>query len=301
MNICMVVSYDGSRFAGWQKNGNTGGKRAIQTVFEEILSDYFLQEVHVQAAGRTDAGVNAFGQVLNFHLSGRTAKVAGWKEKWAAGRGEELCRPLNLYMRQKLKGEEVGAVAIRLVKPVHPRFHSRFDAVGKTYDYYFDERERPNVFSRAYAFPAGQTLDLSAMRQAAEYLVGTHDFIMFSSVRANGEGTFSGQSIKKPDGRRDTVRTIAGIDIGRVDGLYPPCGLVRFSVTGDGFLYHMVRILAGTLFEVGCKTRAPENVKKLLESGVRADAGVLLPGNALFLRRVYYHEKVLLTKLQEGV
>ena len=253
MNICMVVSYDGSRFAGWQKNVNTGRKRSLQTVFEEILSDYFSQEVRVHAAGRTDAGVNAVGQVFNFHLSGK------------------------------------GSDGVK------------FSEMGKTYEYYFDEGERANVFARAYAFPVGHTLDLFAMREAAGYLVGTHDFSMFSSVRVKKDRGLLGQSDRIPGVERDTVRTISDISVERVGIKHPSCNLVRVSVTGDGFLYHMVRILSGTLYEVGCKTRKAENVRELLECGARSDSGVLLPGNALFLRRVYYKEKVLLTKLLEGV
>ena len=301
MNICMVVSYDGSRFAGWQKNVNTGRKRSLQTVFEEILSDYFSQEVRVHAAGRTDAGVNAVGQVFSFHLSGKGSDGVKFSEMPDASGGEELCLALNLFMRQRLNSDEAGAVAIRLVSVVPSRFHSRFDAVGKTYEYYFDEGERANVFARAYAFPVGHTLDLFAMREAAGYLVGTHDFSMFSSVRVKKDRGLLGQSDRIPGVERDTVRTISDISVERVGIKHPSCNLVRVSVTGDGFLYHMVRILSGTLYEVGCKTRKAENVRELLECGARSDSGVLLPGNALFLRRVYYKEKVLLTKLLEGV
>lgn len=184
-----------------------------------------------------------------------------------------LCRELNEELYCSLRQEEKGAVVIRSVRSVPERFHSRFDALGKTYDYYFDERERESVFARAYAYPAGGRLNVGAMKAAAEYLIGTHDFSMFSSVRA---------------GEKDTVRTIRAIRIERIKREHPPCELVRFSVTGDGFLYHMVRILAGTLFEVGTGKRTVQSVKEALNGGVRADTGMLLPGSALFLRKIYY-------------
>lgn len=281
MNFCMIVSYDGSRFAGWQKNENTGAKRALQTVFENALSAYFGQRVQVKAAGRTDAGVHAVGQALNFHVRGglpeeaRGAFAAAQTEECGepAGGGYALCRKLNGALFRELRREEEGAAVIRSVRQVPERFHSRFDAVGKTYDYYFDERERESVFARAYAYPAGERLELGAMREAAECLLGTHDFSMFSSVRA---------------GEKDTVRTIREIRIDRIEKEHFPCSLVRFSVTGDGFLYHMARILAGTLYEAGTGKRTVQNVAEALNGGVRADTGILLPGYALFLREVYY-------------
>lgn len=276
MNLCMIVSYDGSRFAGWQKNENTGARRALQTVFESMLSDYLGQPVQVKAAGRTDAGVHAVGQVLHFHVRGRLPERVQEKlPAQAAGDSDfyALCRELNEELYCSLRQEEKGAVVIRSVRRVPERFHSRYDAVGKTYDYYFDERERESVFARAYAYPAGRRLDIGAMRAAAEQLVGTHDFLMFSSVRA---------------GEKDTVRTIRTIQIERVRKEHFPCELVRFSVTGDGFLYHMARILAGTVYEVGIGKRTVQSVREALNGGVRADTGILLPGSALFLREIYY-------------
>lgn len=260
MNLCMIVAYDGSLFAGWQKNKNTGAKRALQDIFEKMLSDYFKQEIRVQAAGRTDAGVNAAGQVVNFHVR--------WKGDFAV-----LTAELRAALAAMLLPEEREAVVIRALFLVPERFHSRFDAVGKTYEYYLDEQERPGVFERRYVYPAGAKLDLAAMRQMAEYLMGEHDFRAFSSV---GEAA------------KDTVRKITEIRIDPVPRRYAKGTLVRLSFTGDGFLYHMVRILAGTLLEAGLGMRAPESVLPLLDGGKRSEAGQMLYAEALFLKEVYY-------------
>lgn len=264
MNLCMIVAYDGSAFAGWQKNKNTGVKRALQDILEELLSGYFRQEIRVQAAGRTDAGVNAAGQVLNFHV------------RWKGGT-EVLLKELRSALAAMLSSGERDAVIIKALYQVPEHFHSRFDAVGKTYEYFFDEEEKAGVFDRRYAYPAGGRLNLSAMRKAAEYLAGEHDFRAFSSLRQ--------------ETARDTVRRITEIRIDEIPRKYSKGTLLRLSFTGDGFLYHMVRILAGTLLEVGQGVRTPESVQMLLCGGKRSEAGPLLYAEPLFLKEVYYSEK----------
>lgn len=260
VNFCGVVMYDGSRFAGWQKNKNTGEKRTLQGIFEELLEEQFEKPVQVRAAGRTDAGVNAGGQVVQFRAS--------WK-----GEDKELLVLLQKKLEEKLYGQEKEAFVLRELFKVPERFHCRFDAAEKTYDYYIDERERESVFARAYAYPAGMKLDLEAMQRAADLLEGRHDFRAFSSVTEE---------------EKDTLRTIRSICVERIRHRKPDCHLIRISITADGFLYHMVRILSGTLLEVGKGERLPESIPSLFEEGKRCLTGVLLPPNALFLREVKY-------------
>lgn len=264
MNLCIIAAYDGSRFAGWQKNKNTKDRRTLQGIFEMLLTGYFGQQVQVKAAGRTDAGVNAAGQVLNFHVSWK-GETAGLRDK------------LNAELKRLLKKEEAGALVILEIRQVDGSFHSRFDAAEKTYEYYFDERERPSVFARHYTYPAGGRLDVGAMRRAAEYLTGTNDFRMFSGL---------GQETEK-----DTVRTLSEIRVERIEQERPRLSLVRLSFTGNGFLYHMARILAGTLLEVGQGARTPESMDMLLHGGIRSKAGAMLPAQALFLKEVRYLRK----------
>ena len=193
MNLCMIVAYDGSVFAGWQKNKNTGAKRALQDIFEELLSGYFNQKIKVQAAGRTDAGVNAAGQVLNFHVK--------WK-----GEDAFLLKELRIVLTDLLSSGEREGVVIKALFRVPEHFHSRFDAIGKTYEYYLDEQEKPGVFDRRYAYPAGGKLKLAEMKRAAKYLTGEHDFRAFSSIE---QGT-----------TKDTVRRITEIRIDMVSRKY---------------------------------------------------------------------------------
>ena len=263
MKYCVIVEYDGSAFAGWQKNKNTGSKRALQDIFELILSEYYKEAVQVQASGRTDAGVNAKGQVFHFVTS----------QKKDAG---VLLTELRQALERGLRPEERGAVAIRTLCLVPDSFHSRFAATGKTYEYYLEERVRPGVFDRRYAYPAGGRLDLEAMQRMADYLIGEHDFRAFSSQK---------------DEKKDTVRCLREIRIERVPRKYAEGTLVRLSFTGNGFLYHMVRILAGTLLEAGQGLRAPESVLAALEGGERCKAGPMLHAEALFLKEVYYPEQ----------
>ncbi len=266
MNICMTIAYDGSAFAGWQKNKNTGTKRALQDIFEQAFNEKFGQRVSVQAAGRTDAGVNAEAQVANFRIKANRTDLYE----------EQLCAVLQECLARHLREAERGAVVIRSAKVVPEGFHSRFDAVGKTYDYYIEESEKPGVFDRQYAYPAGGALDYEAMRKTAKYLIGEHDFAAFSRL---GET------------EKDTVRRIREIRIEPVERKYSKGKLLRLSFTGDGFLYHMVRILAGTLLEAGQGKRTPESVIPLLTGGKRSDAGPLLYAEPLFLKRIYYAEK----------
>ena len=295
MNICMTAAYDGSRFAGWQKNKNTGKKRALQDIFEQMLSDYFGQAVKVTAAGRTDAGVNALGQVLNFHVRNTERAVRAVAQTGSGGTRTEqgmpretepeilrrpeqaLLRELNNALPAALESGERGAVAIRSLRIVGERFHSRFDAVGKTYLYLIDEGERPCVFTRSFTFAAGGPLDISVMQEAAAILTGTHDFRAFTSLA------------ERADADCDTVRTITGLSVRRVPAGLHRTPLLCIAVTGNGFLYHMARILAGTLYEIGTGKRSAESAAELLRPGARrSDAGALLPGEALFLKEVFY-------------
>lgn len=303
MNICMTAAYDGSRFAGWQKNKNTGGKRALQDIFELMLSDYFGQSVKVTAAGRTDAGVNALGQVLNFHIQNGKPAALGIipemqndsEQQCPAAKGhcrsteplqlhsaaqeQALCRALNRALQAALSESEKNAAAVRTVRSVPEHFHSRFDAIGKTYVYLMDERERPHVFTRARAFSAGGTLDVNAMRSAAAFMTGTQDFRAFTSLSETAKGC------------RNTMRTITELSIDRITA--GPCRvpLLCITVTGDGFLYHAVRILAGTLYEVGTGKRSVGSIAKLFRPDARrSEAGMLLPGESLFLKEVYYQD-----------
>ena len=241
----LTLSYDGSRYNGWQKQGNT--KNTIQEKLETLLSRLTGEEVEVSGSGRTDAGVHAMGQVASF----RTA-------------AEQDCEALLRDMRRYLP-EDIGAVAL---EPAEPRFHARLNATGKTYVYRVWTEACPNVFERKFLYTVTEPLDLAAMKKAAEHLTGTHDFMSFCANKRM---------------KKSTVRTITALHIDKIGGE------LRFTVSGDGFLYNMVRILVGTLLEVGMGKRSPDSIPALLDAKDRSQAGYLVPPHGLRLEAVYYN------------
>lgn len=160
--------------------------------------------------------------------------------------------------------EDIGVLSC---EEAAPRFHARLNATGKTYLYRVWNSPEPCVFDRRYVYRMEEPLDLSAMERAASMLLGTHDFLSFCSNK----------HFKKP-----SLRTISSLTIRRQG---PE---VRFTVTGDGFLYNMVRILVGTLLEVGTGRRSPEEIPQILAARNRAAAGYTVPAAGLFLTEVTY-------------
>ena len=206
-NIKLILEYDGSRYDGWQKQGNTDN--TIQGKLESILQKWTGEEIEIHGSGRTDAGVHAKGQVANFHTT--CDMPTG-----------EMLKYMNSYLPQD--------IAVTAVEEAGERFHSRLNVVRKCYRYQVWNSEIPNVFQGKYLLSHPEPLDIEAMRLAASYLTGEHDFKAFTSNKK---------------GKKSTVRRIERITIEK-DG-----PLITFSFCGNGFLYHMVRILTGTLLEVG--------------------------------------------------
>lgn len=147
------------------------------------------------------------------------------------------------------------------------RFHSRLCAKGKCYQYRVLNSRTPHVFDRRYVYQMAETLDVEAMRRAARALIGTHDFKSFTSAKKS---------------KKSTVRTISSIEIEEVGEE------IRFTFYGDGFLFHMVRILVGTLLEVGKSNLAPSDMEGILAARDRQKAGPLVPASGLCLMEVYY-------------
>lgn len=245
-NIKFVLQYEGTRYDGWQKQGNTGN--TIQGKLEAVLSRLDGREVEVHGSGRTDAGVHAYGQTANAKLE--TEKSA-----------EEIKEYVNAYLPKD--------IAVVDAREVPMRFHSRLLAVSKTYRYRIRTGKDRDVFSRNFVWHLGEALDLSAMRMAAEELVGTHDFLPFSSMKK---------------GKKSTVRTIETITVEQVGEE------VHLTFTGNGFLYHMVRILAGTLAEIGLGERSPQEIPEIFDAQDRKKAGQMAPAQGLALMQVVYEK-----------
>lgn len=172
---------------------------------------------------------------------------------------EQVMEYINQYLP-----EDIGVIAIR---EESMRFHSRLNVKGKTYRYRIWNSAIPCVFERRYVYEFPDRLNVGKMKLAASFLVGKHDFKAFTSTKKS----------KKP-----TVRTVDDITVEKSGNE------VVLTYSGDGFLYHMVRILTGTLIEVGCGKRPPESVKELLENGTRDMAGALVPAKGLCLVEVRY-------------
>lgn len=246
-NIKVVLQYDGSRYDGWQKQTNTD--RTIQGKLEQILEKMAGTPIEVHGSGRTDAGVHALGQVANFHLP----------ESCSSMSEEDIRTYINRYLPED--------IAVLSAQKVGERFHSRLNAVSKTYCYRIETAAKKNVFERRYVYGLGENLDVQSMKMAASALVGKHDFRSFCSLKR----------VKK-----STVRTISDIEITMHGSV---CEL-RFK--GDGFLYNMVRILSGTLIEVGLKKRTFQSVSEALLACDRSRAGFCAPPEGLFLEKVEY-------------
>lgn len=243
-NYKLKISYDGSRYFGWEHQPD---RETIQGKIETVLARMVDKDmVDVIGAGRTDAGVHARAMIANVHLDTRMSP-------------EEICDYANRYLPDD--------IAILEVREAADRFHARYKAVGKTYQYTcFDGPVKP-VFDRKYYTPLDQELDVEAMQEAAHFLEGKHDY-----------KSFCGNSRMK----KSTVRIVDTITVRRRKGY------VYLTFHGTGFLQNMVRIMSGTLIEVGLGRKRPEEVGEILEACDRKVAGPTAPAKGLCLLKVDY-------------
>jgi len=236
--IKLTVAYDGTNYHGWQFQP---GSSTIEGELNKHLSELFKEEITVIGASRTDSGVHALCNVAVFDIE---AKIPA--EKIAYALNQRL--PEDIRIR---KSEEVAL-----------EFHPRKQATRKTYEYKILNEEFLNPVERLYAHFTYVPLEEKKMQEAAEYLIGTHDFQSFCAAGSTAE---------------TTVRTIYDIHIKRNGNM------ISIQVTGNGFLYNMVRIIAGTLIEVGKGKIQPKQMKEILEARNRTKAGPTAPAKGLTL------------------
>lgn len=243
-NYKLKISYDGSRYFGWEHQPD---RETIQGKIETVLARMVDKDmVDVIGAGRTDAGVHARAMIANVQLDTPMSP-------------EEIRDYANRYLPDD--------IAILEVREAADRFHARYKAVGKTYQYTcFDGPVKP-VFDRKYYTPLDQELDVEAMQEAAHFLEGKHDY-----------KSFCGNSRMK----KSTVRIVDTITVRRRKGY------VYLTFHGTGFLQNMVRIMSGTLIEVGLGRKRPEEVGEILEACDRKVAGPTAPAKGLCLLKVDY-------------
>lgn len=249
MNIALLVSYDGTELNGWQVQANA---RTVQGTLEGAIERAFGGFSRVTGSGRTDAGVHAAGQVCNFALAD-AIKISP----------ERVADALNAFLPPDVRVLESAAAP--------ESFDACRSAKKKTYRYtlYFSRREHPLLERRAVRF--GYAADLAAMRACAALVEGEHDFAAFSST---------GSSVKT------TVRTVYSASLSP----WEEFGVrgVHLDVCGSGFLYNMVRIITGTLVEVGLERRTPQSVREAIAGQRRSLAGHTAPPQGLYLLEVYY-------------
>jgi tRNA pseudouridine38-40 synthase len=243
-NLKMEIQYDGSRYRGWQKQKDVD--LTIQNKIENVLSKMAGEDIQVIGCGRTDTGVHAEGYVANFQTS-YTASI------------EDMLSYLYEYLPED--------IVVKSMKDTSERFHARYNVKSKTYVYRINNNKFRDVFNRKYSWHVVEKLNLTDMKSAAEFLLGTHDFQSFTSLKPN----------TKP-----TIRTINYIHIAENDGM------IEVEVNGNGFLLNMVRIITGTLIEVGKGNLRPADIEKILKEKKRSEAGPIAAAKGLCLKSVQY-------------
>ncbi len=248
-----TLAYDGTDYVGWQRQAEG---RSVQGELEHALAEVEGRAVTVHGAGRTDAGVHALGQAASVRLA-HDIDVGS------------LVRALNAKLPTDIR--------VVAAEQVDDRFHARFAARQKSYRYYLVAGAVSSPFTRAHAWHVPGSLDVAAMRDAGEGLVGRHDFAAFQAVGTDVEST---------------VRTIFRVSIGAqpLPGVssFGETRLTAIDVVGDGFLRHMVRIMVGTLVSVGHGQRSVHAIGDVIASRQRERAGVTAPAHGLFLVAVDY-------------
>lgn len=252
--ILLKIAYDGTAYCGWQvqKNG-----LSVQEVIDRELSKITGERVRTIGASRTDAGVHALGNIAVFDTEARMP-------------GEKYSYALNAGLPEDIR--------IQGSQEVPPDFHPRYTNTVKTYEYRILNREFPDPLWRNYSLFDYSCLDIDAMRKAAEAFEGRHDFAGFQASGASSRGDGS------------TVRTVysAGLSCENEKGRYK--GLIVFRITGSGFLYNMVRIIAGTLLDVGRGRTDPDSVEQIISLCNRKYAGPTAPAHGLTLVSISYPE-----------
>ncbi|GAB4137107.1 MAG: tRNA pseudouridine(38-40) synthase TruA [Planctomycetaceae bacterium] len=273
-NLALTIAYDGTNYVGWQIQPNGP---SIQSEVEQAILKLTGEQISVLTAGRTDSGVHALGQVASFRTSSKIPI-----EKFIPG--------LHNFLPDD--------IAIRNAREVPDNFHATYSAKKKWYRYIIHNSRIRHPFLDRYTWRVSQHLDAEAMQDAAQHLLGTHDFRCFESHFPN---------------KATSVRTIMSASIARrpecpmwntcskgdefpdvstakqtLSGKTSPGDFIWFDVVADGFLYNMVRAIVGTLIKVGLNRWSPNDIPQIIQSQDRSQAGETAPPQGLYLMRVDY-------------
>ena len=267
INYKATISYDGTNYKGWQVQSNTSD--TIQGKLQDILEKLAGEKVEVIGSGRTDAGVHAIAQVANFHLEETALEKLPNCATEACNNKAMADKQLLFYINERLPRD----IAINSLERVDDKFHARFNAIEKTYRYRIHVSPIANVFEKRFVYTyLDYPLDIDFMRKAAGLMLGKKDFKAFCGNKHM---------------KKSTVRTLNKIDIKEITD---ENGLREISIdyTGDGFLQNMIRIMTGTLIEVGSGRRKAESISETIQSLNRENAGYTAPPQGLSLLEVKY-------------
>jgi tRNA pseudouridine38-40 synthase len=246
----LTIAYDGTQYEGWQVQKTGTG---VQEKVEAALAKLFPSHPRVHSSSRTDTGVHALGMVAHFEAPRAECRMTAQK----------LALALNAWLPEDIR--VLSAARAR------PDFHARFDATGKQYRYFVWNHAAMNPLIRRTAWHVPRPLDLRAMRRAAPFFVGQHDFQSFAANPGYAKAS--------------TVRTLGRCELkqrGR---------LLTFVIEGDGFLYKMCRGIVGTLVQVGLGKFPADDVKRMLAKKDRRAAGMTAPAQGLVLWEVFYGKR----------
>lgn len=241
----LTIEYHGRPYCGWQRQD---GQPSVQQEIEEAIRKFSQAEVRIQGAGRTDTGVHALGQVAHFDLEYREISAF------------DLAKAINAHLKPQ-------PIVVLNAEKVDPEFHARFHATNKLYRYKIVNRSTPLAVDQGLAWQVWRPLDVDAMHDAAQLLVGSHDFTTFRDSECQA---------KSP------IRTLDRIELKR-DG-----DSITMEVEAKSFLHHQVRNTIGTLILVGEGKWTKEDFRKAFEARDRTKGGITAPPDGLYLVRIDY-------------
>ena len=260
----LTIAYDGTAYAGWQRQPNA---ISIQQVLEDEIDAIVGAHNPLNAAGRTDAGVHAAAQVASITIDHPIS-------------ADDLLRALNARLK-------AGDIRIRSIEEMPERWDARIFARGKTYRYAIWNGATPSPFIRHVVWHVPAALEIDRMQRAAAALVGEHDFAAFK-----GRGTDVMTTVRRVQSAEIVemnIHTDQPIALSPLDpGMDAGGRLLRFEISGTGFLRHMVRTIVGTLVDIGRGNMEVDDMRAILESKERAQTGQTAPAQGLMLWKVQY-------------
>ncbi len=244
-NIKLTMEYDGSRYNGWQRLGKTESDNTIENKILEVIRKMTGEEVELNCGCRTEVGVHAYAQIVNFKTKSDLKLY-------------EIKNYFNRYLPMD--------IAVVEVEEMPERFHASLNAKTKTYLYRIAIGDVPSVFDRKYTYYCFHKPNVERMKEAAQQLIGKHDFKDFSSVKKN----------------KSTVKEIHNIDI------YQDSKEIQITIKGNDFLHNMARMLVSTLLEIGLGEREKSDIDNILDPASAVTGSVPANAQGLFLQEIEY-------------